>query len=52
MQHIQCTGVLVECGFISNPEEEAKLRSEDYQQKISCVIAAACGRFLHGSAEI
>lgn len=51
MQHIQCTGVLVECGFISNPEEEAKLRSAEYQQKISCVIAAACSQFLHGKPE-
>lgn len=28
------TSVLVECGFISNPEEEQKLNSQDYQEKI------------------
>ncbi len=39
MEHIQCRGVLVECGFLSNPQEEAKLRSEDYQKRICCVIA-------------
>lgn len=52
MQHIQCTGILVECGFISNPDEEAKLRSPEYQQKICCVLASTCSKFLHGIAEI
>lgn len=46
MQHINCTGVLIECGFLSNPEEEAKLRSDDYQKKICCVIASSVGTFL------
>lgn len=44
MQNIQCTGVLIECGFISNPEEEAKLRKEDYQKKICCIIAATVSK--------
>ena len=46
MEHIQCTGVLIECGFISNFEEEAKLRSEEYQKKLCCVIASAVGEYL------
>ena len=46
MQHIDCTGILVECGFLSNPEEEAALRSPNYQRKICCVIAATVGTFL------
>lgn len=46
MQHINTTGVLIECGFLSNPAEEAKLRSNDYQQKICCVIATVLGEFL------
>lgn len=46
MQHIECTGILVECGFLSNAEEEAALRSESYQKKICCVIASAVGSFL------
>lgn len=40
MEHIQCPGVLIECGFLSNPEEEAKLRSPEYQKQLCCVIAA------------
>lgn len=40
MEQIQCPGVLIECGFLSNPEEEAKLRSQEYQKQLCCVIAA------------
>ena len=46
MQHINCTGVLIECGFLSNPEEEAKLRTCQYQQKLCCVIASTVDRYL------
>lgn len=46
MEHIEKTGILVECGFLSNHEEEAKLRSPSYQQQIICVIAASVCNFL------
>lgn len=46
MRNIDCTGVLVECGFLSNPTEEARLRSDEYQKKLCCVIAANVGVFL------
>lgn len=39
LEHIQVPGVLIECGFLSNPEEEAKLRSNAYQKQLCCVIA-------------
>lgn len=39
MEHIQVPGVLVECGFLSNIEEEAKLRSPTYQLQLCAVIA-------------
>lgn len=48
MENIRCTGILVECGFLSNPGEEAKLRSMEYQQKLSAVIASALSNFLDG----
>ncbi len=47
MKHIQRTGVLVECGFLSNPEEEGKLRNETYQKAICCVIASVLSQYLH-----
>lgn len=46
MEHISCPGILVECGFLSNPEEEAKLRSPDYQKKLCCVIASVVSQFV------
>lgn len=46
MEHIACTGILIECGFLSNPEEEAKLRSREYQQKLCCVIASTLDSYL------
>lgn len=49
MQHIDCTGILVECGFLSNPEEEAKLQDGDYQKKLCCVIGACVVNFLDAS---
>lgn len=46
MEHIDCAGILVECGFLSNPEEEAKLRTPEYQKNICCTIAATVSQFL------
>ena len=46
MEHIKKPGVLIECGFLSNPAEEAKLRDKAYQQKLCCVIAATVSQFL------
>lgn len=40
MEHITRPGILVECGFLSNIEEEANLRSSDYQKRLCAVIAA------------
>lgn len=46
LEHIRCPGILVECGFLSNPVEEAMLQSKEYQQKLCCVIAATATGFL------
>lgn len=46
MEHISCPGVLIECGFLSNPEEEAKLKDKEYQQRLCCVIASTVSSFL------
>lgn len=47
MQNIKATGVLVECGFLSNPQEEAKLRSSEYQITLCCVMASALSNFIN-----
>lgn len=46
MENISCPGVLIECGFLSNPREEARLRDSSYQKRLCCVIAAVISQHL------
>lgn len=46
MEHIRNPGILVECGFLSNPQEEAKLSDPEYQKMLCSVIAVTLARFL------
>lgn len=46
MEHIQCPGILIECGFLSNPGEARLLETAEYQQKVCCVIASAVSTYL------
>ena len=41
MDHIPCPAILVECGFLSNPEEDALLRTSGYQTKLAAALACA-----------
>lgn len=47
MEHINCAGVLIECGFLSNYQEELLLRDPSYQKKLCCVIAATISQYLN-----
>jgi len=38
-KHIKSPGILIEAGFISNPNENYLLRQETYQQKLTTLIA-------------
>lgn len=40
--------VLVECGFLSNPEEEIRLKSEEHQNKIVEGLSLAIDRYFEG----
>ena len=41
MDHVTCPAILVECGFLSNPEEDALLRTAGYQIKLAAALASA-----------
>ena len=41
MEHVDCTAVLVECGFLSNPQEAERLKQGDYQRKLTAAICGA-----------
>ena len=40
MNHLSCPAILVECGFLTNPAEEALLRQDTYQRKFAAVLAS------------
>ena len=42
--------VIVECGFLSNPEEAALLTSEEYQNRLVWAIHMGVMEFLNGAA--
>ncbi len=46
MERVSCTAVLVECGFLSNAEEESNLKKAQYQKNLCCVMASCLSRFL------
>jgi N-acetylmuramoyl-L-alanine amidase len=35
-----CAGVLLECGFLTNPDEAKRLSKEDYRQQLAEALAA------------
>ena len=41
MNNISCKAILVECGFLSNYQEDALLQTSDYQTKISVALAGS-----------
>lgn len=41
MNHIACKAILVECGFLSNPQEDALLQTNGYQTKVALALAGA-----------
>ena len=43
MNHVTCRAILVECGFLSNPEEDLLLQSPEYQLKLAWAL---CGAYL------
>ena len=47
LQHIEQPGILIECGFLSNTQEEALLRSSAYQKKLCGVITTSISRGIH-----
>lgn len=46
MEHIDCTGILIECGFLSNAQEAGQLQNADYQKKLAAAICAAVQGYL------
>ena len=43
--------MIVECGFLTNPEEAALLQKEEYQEKISEAVADGIMEYINSSQE-
>ena len=52
MNHVTVPAVLVECGFLSNEEETARLRQGEYQTKLAVAIAAGYLQWAAGEGTI
>lgn len=47
LRKVTCPLVIVECGFLSNPDEEALLCDENYQEKMAQGICEGIENFLY-----
>lgn len=44
LKAVSCPAVIVECGFLSNPEDEANLQNPQYQGQLAdCIYEGVCG---------
>lgn len=50
LKKTSCPIVIVECGFLSSPEEAALLKSDAYQEEIAWAIHLGILQYLNGSA--
>lgn len=50
MAHLEIPAVLVECGFLSNFEETALLKTEDYQKKLAMCLYASLIQYFSENA--
>ena len=46
LENIHCTGILIECGFLSNPAEAERLVTEEYQKELTAAVCGATVRYL------
>lgn len=51
LEKVNCPGVLVECGFLSNSEETRQLQTASYQVKLAQAIACGYLQYLQSEAD-
>ena len=52
LYHAKCPAIMIECGFLSNPEETMMLKNVEYQNKLSIVAAEGILKFLTMGTEV
>ena len=48
MKRLDCPAVIVECGFLSNPEEEVRLNESEYHTKLALCIVRGYLQYANG----
>jgi len=51
-KHTDCTSILVECGYISNPDECNLLKAENYQNKLAIAIITGYNRYINENINV
>ena len=46
LDRLECPSVLVECGFMSNPDELNRLNDDEYQNKLAFVLSSAIMKYI------
>ena len=46
LQNVHCPAALIECGFLSNPPEEQRLHTAQYQKQIACAVLSGLCDYL------
>lgn len=49
LDNLKCPAVLVECGFLSNPEECARLSDEEYRRETALSITCSICKYIYGN---
>ncbi len=49
MDKANCTAVLVECGFLSNPDDLARLQTDAYRLKLASVLLGSYLQYIRGT---
>ncbi len=49
LHRISCPAILIECGFISNPEECSALGSVEYQRQLALTLSSALIGYIYGA---
>lgn len=52
LNHVTCPAILVECGFLSNPEEDQLLQSNAYQSSLAATVFSAYLQYFIGEVSI
>jgi N-acetylmuramoyl-L-alanine amidase len=51
MAHVDCPAILIECGFLSHPQESVLLNTDSYKLKLATVMAGTASQFLEDTNE-